>query len=268
MKRNISVLLSLMVIASVLLAACGSAAPTAAPATEAPAATQAPAATEAPATCAAAVPGWDPTTADTGSKGITIAFEQEPDQAVGMFSNMSFAAWIYQMFGVGPGKWDSNNNLIGYAAAEVPSADNGGVSADGLTITYHLKPCLFWSDGEPLTSKDLAFTYKAAIDPANAPITRSGWDKIASVETPDDQTIVVTFSSLYPSWPTLWNLGPNNSTGGILPAHIFEGQTALESNPQIRNPPGLVGRSALGEWVAGDGRPWFATPTILALLLN
>jgi len=247
-KKNLSVLLSLVVLASILLAACATPA-TEAPATEAPA-TAAPA-TEAPA-CAPAVPGWDPTTADVGSKGITIAFEQEPDQAVGTYSNMSFAAWIYQIYGVGPGKWDDQNNLISYAATEVPSAENGGVSADGLTITWHLKPCIFWSDGEPITSKDFAFTFKSNMDPANAPISRSGWDKIASVETPDDQTVVVTFSSLYPSWPTIYDLGPNNSSGGVLPAHIFEGQTGLETNPQIHQPSWAGGPFAIKEWIAGD----------------
>jgi peptide/nickel transport system substrate-binding protein len=264
-KRNLYVLFSLLVLSSVLLAACGGApqteapvateAPaTAAPATEAPttAATEAPA-TEAPAACTGpASPGWDPTTADTGSKGITIAFEQEPDQAVGQYSNMSFSAWIWQMYGIGPGKWDNTNSLVPYAAEEIPSAENGGVSADGLTITYKLKPCVFWSDGEPVTANDYVFTYKAFIDEGNAPISRAGWDQIASVEAPDDQTVVITFKSLYASWTTLFNLGPNNSGGGLLPAHIFEGQTGLETNPQIHQPTWAGGPFAIKEWVAGD----------------
>ena len=187
MKRNLYVLCSLLVLASVILAACGApatAAPTQPPAateapttaaTEAPtsAATEAPTATAAPTQCAPASPGWDPTTADVGSKSITVAFEQEPDVAVGNFSNMSFAAWIYQIYGVGTGKWDDQNNFVPYAAAEIPSAENGGLSADGTTLTWKLKPCIFWSDGEPITSKDIAFTWKAIMDEANAPISRS-----------------------------------------------------------------------------------------------
>jgi len=258
-KRNFFALLTLLVLASMVLSACGGAATQAPAATEAPAtaapATEAPATvapTEAPTQCTAAVPGWDPTTADTGTKGITIAFEQEPDQAVGMYSNMSFSAWIYQIYGVGPGKWDDQNNLIPYAATEMPSSENGGVSADGLTVTYHIKPCIFWSDGEPITSKDFAYTFQSAMDPANAPTSRSGWDKIASVDTPDDQTLVVKFSALYPSWPGLWNLGPNNSSGGVLPAHIFEGKTGLEKDPQIHQPTWAGGPFAIKEWVAGD----------------
>jgi peptide/nickel transport system substrate-binding protein len=276
-KSKLYALLSVFVLASVVLAACGSPAATAtqAPApTEAPAATEAPttaateaateAATQAPAACTGpAQAGWDPTTADVGSKTMTVAFEQEPDVAVGEFSNMSFSVWIYQMYGIGPGRWDDQNNLVPYAAAEIPSAENGGVSADGLTITWKLKPCIFWSDGEPITSKDLAFTWKAMMDPGNNPISRTGWDKIASIDTPDDQTAVIKFSELYPPWTTLFDLGPNNGAGGILPAHIFEGKTGLEKDPLIHTPTWAGGPFAIKEWVAGDHMTLVANPNFL-----
>src|SRR5512141_2872156 len=233
--------------------------PPAPAATEAPT-TAAPAGTAAPTACAPAQANWDPTAADKGSKGITIAFEQEPDQAVSMFSNMSFSAWLWQMFGVGPGKWDDKNNLVAYAASEVPSADNGDVSADGLTVTWKLKPCIFWSDGQPITSKDIAFTWKAMMDPANAPVSRSGFDQISGIDTPDDQTAVIHFDSLYPAWPVMLDLGPNNGSGGILPAHIFEGKTGLEKDPQVHTPTWAGGPFAIKEWVAGDHMTLVANP--------
>ncbi len=154
---------------------------------------------------------------------ITIAFEQEPDQASSLFSNMSFAGWLDQMTGAGLGKWDDKSNFVPELATEIPTADNGDVSADGLTVTWKLKPCLFWSDGQPLTSKDIAFTWKAVLDPANQPISRAGWDKITRIDTPDDQTAVLHFSTLYPAWPTLFTVGPNNLSE-ILPEHMLTGQ--------------------------------------------
>ena len=42
---------------------------------------------------------------------------------------------------------------------EIPSVDNGGVSADGKTITFKLRDDVTWSDGEPLTADDFVFTY-------------------------------------------------------------------------------------------------------------
>src|SRR5574341_2440339 len=136
------------------------------------------------------------------------------------------------MYGVGPGKWNAKNELVPYAATEIPSVANGGVSADGLTVTWKLKPCIFWSDGQPITSKDFAFTFKASMDPANAPVSRSGWDKITAVDTPDDQTAVIHFSKLYASWPTIYNLGPNNTGGGLLPAPVFEGYAHPENGSE------------------------------------
>ena len=254
MRPRIYTLLSLLVLTSVIMAGCAPAATaTTAPpaATQPPSATSAPGATAGPTACAPAQPGWDPTTADKGTKGITIAYEQEPDQAVGNFSNMSFSGWLYQMFGVGAGRWDDKNNLVAYAATQIPSSDNGGVAADG-TVTWKLKPCIFWSDGQPITSKDIAFTWKAVMDPGNAPISRSDWAHVASIDTPDDQTAVIHFKGLDPAWPLLLDLGPNNSSGSILPSHIFEGKTGLEKDPQVHQPTWAGGPFAIKEWIPGD----------------
>lgn len=254
MNKKLYLLVAAVALASMVLAACGGPAATEAPATApaAPAATTGPAVTAGPTACAPAQANWDPTTANTGSKGITIGYEQEPDQATGQFSNMSFTAWIYQMFGFGPGKWDDKNNLVAYGAAEVPSNANGDLSADGLTLTWKLKPCIFWSDGQPITSDDIKYTWQAMTDKANNPISRSGFTLVTGVDTPDPQTAVIHFSSIYPAWPTMFDLGPNNTNGGVLPAHIFQGKTGLEKDPQIHQPSWAAGPFAIKEWVAGD----------------
>ncbi len=246
MNKKLYALLAVLVLASMALSACGPAAT----ATEAPPAATEPAATEA-LVCAPKVPDFNAASAEVGTKGVTIAFEQEPDQGFGLFSNMSFSAWINQMFAAGLGKWDDKSQFIPELATEIPTTDNGGVSADGLTITWHIKPCVFWSDGTPFTSKDVAFTWKAEVDPGNAVITRSGYDKITAVDTPDDQTAVLHFSELYPAWPTLFTVGPNNY-GQILPAHLLEGKTGLEKDPEIHQPTVGTGPFIIKEWVAGD----------------
>ncbi|MCL4268973.1 MAG: peptide ABC transporter substrate-binding protein [Anaerolineales bacterium] len=252
MKRSLFALLSLLVLASLVLAACGGAAePTEAPAeTEAPAATEEPAeATEEVAACEPV--GTEPIAFPDGGKSVTGAFDQEPDAVVPYFTQMSYAVWVTQLTLVGLGEWTDEGTFVPELAAEIPSADNGGVSEDGLTITWKLKDCLFWSDGTPLTSEDVKFTWEFVMDPGNAVSTRTGYDKIASVETPDATTVVVTFAELYPAWPTLFTQGPNNS-GGILPKHILEGVTAAESDPFIRMPTVSSGPFVITEWVPGD----------------
>ena len=103
---------------------------------------------------------------------MTGAFDQEPDSIVPYFSQMSFAIWVTQLTLVGLAEWDDQSNFVPELAAEIPSTENGGVSEDGLTITWKLKDCLFWSDGEPLTSADIKFTWEAIVDPGNAVATK------------------------------------------------------------------------------------------------
>lgn len=246
MKRNLYVLLSLVVLASVILTACGGA-----PATQAPAATEAPAtaATEAPASCAPA--GTEAIAFPDNGKSITLGFSQESDNVISYFTAMTYSVYIGQMTMVGLGEWDDQNNFIPELAAEVPTAENGGVSADGLTITWHLKPCLFWSDGEALTSADVKSTWETIMDPGTACTACGGYDKIDSIETPDDTTVVIHFKELYPPWQTLFSTWGNGG-GPILPKHILEGHTGLESDPFIHWPTVSSGPFVLADWVAGD----------------
>jgi peptide/nickel transport system substrate-binding protein len=195
--------------------------------------------------------GTEPIAFPDGGKTVTGAFDQEPDSIVPYFTQMSFAVWVTQLTLVGLGEWDDTNAFVPELAAEIPTTENGGVSADGLTITWKLKDCLFWSDGTPLTSADVKFTWEAIMDPGNAVGSRTGYDKIASIETPDESTAVIKFSELYPPWQTLFTQGPNNA-GAILPKHILEGQTALESNDFIHQPTVGSGPFVITEWVAGD----------------
>jgi peptide/nickel transport system substrate-binding protein len=56
-----------------------------------------------------------------------------------------------------------DNRAIPVLCQEVPSVENGGISRDGLTITYHLRRNVRFADGVPFTSRDVAFTYHAIL---------------------------------------------------------------------------------------------------------
>ena len=177
MKQKFSILLSLFVLASLVLAACGGGAPTEAPAaeTEAPAAaTEAPAAaTEAPA-------------APEYSGIATITFTQEPDSLSPMYTSMWFSSITRQFWLQGLWTFDDGNNAVPILAAEIPSAENGGVSADGKTITVKLREDALWSDGEPFTADDLVFTYEMIMSDKNVVNSTYPYaDYVASVEAVD-----------------------------------------------------------------------------------
>jgi peptide/nickel transport system substrate-binding protein len=128
-------------------------------------------------------------------------------------------------------------------AEEVPSEDNGGVSADGTTITWKLKKGVTWSDGKPFTSKDALFTYRVYMDKSNPIPIRAGWSDIASVETPDDHTVVVHYSKLYAAFKEHFLR--------ILPEHVLNGETAIEKKDYNRAPVG-TGPFKFKSWTSGD----------------
>ena len=86
------------------------------------------------------------------------------------------------------------------------------------TITYAINPEAVWSDGVPITSADFEYTALQVRDGKDI-FDKSGYDKIESIETPDEQTVVVTLSEPYASWRALFSNGY-----GVLPSHILEGE--------------------------------------------
>jgi len=242
-KRSMFLLISLVVVSSMILAGCGPKVDSVAKAN--------------------GIADGSYIAFPSGGKSVTGAWSQEPDSIVPYYSQMSYAIWITQLTLVGLGEWDDKGTFVAELAAEVPSAANGGVSSDGLTITWKLRSGLKWSDGEPLTSADVLFTWQSIMDPGNAVASRVGYEKISSIETPDETTVVLKFSELYPPWQTLFTQGPNNS-GSLLPKHILEGQTALESNSFIHWPTVSSGPWVITDWVAGDHMTLLPNPKFYA----
>ncbi len=63
-----------------------------------------------------------------------------------------------RLFGMG---FDGRPNA--QLAAALPTKANGGISSDGLTWTVKIRPGVKWQDGQPLTARDVAFSYNVII---------------------------------------------------------------------------------------------------------
>ena len=88
----------------------------------------------------------------------------------------------------GPG-----NRLICLLCTEVPTLDNGLArkEGEGLAVTLKLRPDLHWGDGEPVTARDVAFTWRVGRDPNAGFSNPNSWTRAASVDVVDDHTAVL-----------------------------------------------------------------------------
>ena len=192
MKGRFSILIALLLVASMVLSACsGAAAPAGAPAAEAPAteaAAEAPAA-EAPAAEAPAdantlprnetlyfngqqwgsVVGWNPY---SNSNNNAMAVGQQDNARVIMFET----PYLYNML-------DGKQYPL--------LADGDWAWNDAMTeITFKIKPAAKWSDGTPVTAEDVAYTWATHVK-YSTPTAAANVDYIEDIVAADPQTVVV-----------------------------------------------------------------------------
>ena len=120
------------------------------------------------------------------------------------------------------------------------------VSDDGLVWTFTLRDDVFWSDGEAVDSADFKFTYEAiASDNVESP-RKPNVEKIASIETPDPQTVVVTFTEV--KCDGLSDLGL-----GLLPSHLYADDFSdIMENEMNEVPAASAGPMVFQSWTRDD----------------
>ena len=244
MKRIFFVVLSVLVVSSFLLSACGT------PATEVPSEPVAPEATEAPAPTEVPAP--------TFSGTATITFVQEPDNLNPMYTSMSFSGYLRPFYLKPSWDFDENGNPVPVLVKEIPSVDNGGVSADGKTITLKLRDDVTWSDGVPLTADDYAFMYDMIMSDQNTPLGRYPYDPyVVSVVAQDPTTVVITLNEPFAAWLT-------SLFYYMIPKHVlqpvFDAEGTIDNAEWNRNPVPGLGPFVLDQWESGSHLSFKANP--------
>lgn len=142
---------------------------------------------------------------------------------------------------------DEKMNLVPVLAAEIPTVANGGVVVrpdGGMDVTWKLRPGVKWHDGQPHTSADVKFTFDAILKGDWKPESVDGFDRIASVDTPDSLTAVVHYKELYAPYALQF-------ARGTLPKHLLDGRNIDGANDYNRAPLG-TGPYRVAEWKTGE----------------
>lgn len=114
----------------------------------------------------------------------------------------------------------SSNALVPVVARRVPTVENGDISRDGRTISYHLRHDERFADGVALTSADVAFTYRAIMDPANPVAEVQPYRIIERLDTPGPFTVVLHLRRPWGAAVAAL-FAESDYIYGILPAHAF-----------------------------------------------
>ncbi len=174
----------------------------------------------------------DPTT-------FTVGIKQDIDSLNPFTGIVASAYEMYQM---------NYETLTDYGqkdfSAQPALAESWDTSEDGLTWTYHLRPGLKWSDGQPLTSADVVYTFNRVI---NGKYEQTNYGNyvaaITSVKATDDTTVVFTVKKPTPVMLHLYVY--------ILPEHLWKDIDQKEVR-KFANEPGPDGVIGSGPYIVTE----------------
>lgn len=141
-------------------------------------------------------------------------------------------------------------------AAEVPTLDNGGISADGLTWTVRLRDNVSWHDGVPFTAEDVKFSLELLNRDDFRAGTRQGHELLSEITVVSPTEIRWTMSRPYAPYLALL------CSTYIVPRHIVE--AAEDPNIALSAAPVGTGPYKWSSRTSGDSVTLVANPDYFA----
>ncbi len=236
-------LFSIIALVAIVLSACGAKTPAAA--TSAPAGTSAPAAANIPAVARE----------DTVILGWSIS------SPIGVTSPWAVPGYTHQEGNVF--LWEALSYYGIFSSKEIPwLADSMDYNADFTQLTIKLNKDAAWSDGEPLTSKDVLFTFDGQLKNDKLPYHSSFDQFVKDMSAPDAQTVIVNFKIPAPRFKYEVLTFKFDTGIPIVPEHILSKQADVTAFPGGLDMP-HSGPYTLVQWDANqkiyDLRPdWWA----------
>jgi peptide/nickel transport system substrate-binding protein len=136
------------------------------------------------------------------------------------------------------------------------------VGRDSTAIRYRMRSGLKWSDGQPITTRDVLWTYRMMRDSTVASPRQSDLEQTDSVVAENDTTVTFYFKRRYPDMLF-------NSSFQIAPEHVYAkaGPAGIRTHPALVHPengalvvsgPFRVRSWARGQQVVFEPNPYFS----------
>ncbi|HXO17556.1 MAG TPA: peptide ABC transporter substrate-binding protein [Candidatus Dormibacteraeota bacterium] len=169
---------------------------------------------------------------------------------------------------------DSRGRPVPALLEGIPTRVNGGLSADGRTIRYRLRRGVRWSDGVPVTARDVLFTLRAILDPHNPVRSQEGYDLIDRAIALDSRTVVLHLRRAWaPAVMTYFSYG--FSPQFVLPEHVLRAEqplarAAFNAAPAVGDGPYrfLSWKRGEGLRYAANARYWRGEPAVASLVVS
>jgi peptide/nickel transport system substrate-binding protein len=154
---------------------------------------------------------------------------------------------------------DDKGNIVAVLCERVPTLENGGVSRDGLRITYKLRRGITWSDGAPFTSEDVIASWRQVMNPRNNVQERDGYTQVVTIDAPDAHTVVVHLAKPYAPFVSRFFAAIQEGPIAVMPAHLIAGLKEMNDAPYSAQPVG-TGPFIVQSWVRGGAVTFTANP--------
>jgi peptide/nickel transport system substrate-binding protein len=184
--------------------------------------------------------------AATPTRGGTaiIAIWQEPSTLAPHYAKQTVTDIVTYGVVEGLAETTDSGEYVPTLVKSIPTVANGGVTvtADKMDVRWELLPGLKWSDGKPVTSADIKFSWETWMKDPKVN-SRTGYDQIASIDLPNETTALVHYKSIYAPYPLNFS--------GLMPKALLENEADISKTDYVRRPLG-TGPFKVTEFKAGD----------------
>ncbi|MFT4185456.1 MAG: peptide ABC transporter substrate-binding protein [Rhizobium sp.] len=130
-------------------------------------------------------------------------------------------------------------------ATEVPTVENGGISADGLNWKIKLRDDVKWHDGTPFTAEDVKFTLELMVDPDFRSWRKTGHELVRDLTVVSPTELTWRMEKAFAPYPSIL------AATFIVPKHILGAEKDKNTAP-FNNAPVGTGPFKWVERIAGD----------------